>query len=283
MHRYRIHQILAFIFVLILAQLACGSSDGNNNGGDSPDYSATEAALAKTQAALDAQKPEATQPPVATQPPAVATQPPEDQPFDYTTLKSGDVVYYTEFELDDTTLDSWTSFPIPNSNQYSITPENGYLLFEVDESNLGIYAIPDFIYFPRGYANVLVEILEVNVGSTNLNNIGVICRANANGWYEFALLSGGEWWIYKAILSDDQINYQVLASGGISNFDYDSPHYVAGECAGDTLTIYIDAEMPKNGTVTDRSYREGQVGLFVYAREYAGVEVEIDNFAVVVP
>ncbi|MGD8455910.1 MAG: hypothetical protein PVF83_05960 [Anaerolineales bacterium] len=287
MYRYRIPKILAFIIVLVLAQLACGAN-GNDNGatsndGDSPDYSATEDALAKTQAALDAQKTEETQPPVATEPPVIATQPPEDEPFDYTTLQSGDLVYYTDFDSAGDWEDGWIQFPIPSSDNYSVYKQNGYLYFEVNESNLGIYAIPDFIYFPRNYADVLVEIFEENVGSTNLNNIGVICRASADGWYEFALLSGGEWFIYKATFSDNVINYQVLASGGISGFDYDSPHYVAGECSGDTLTIYIDAEAPKNGSVTDRSYREGQVGMFVYAREYAGVEVEIEDFAVVVP
>jgi hypothetical protein len=132
-------------------------------------------------------------------------------------------------------------------------------------------------------SRILVEILEENVGSTNLNNIGVICRGSEDGWYEFALLSGGEWFIYKAILNNNVVSYQVLASGGISSFDYDSPHYVAGECVGDKLTIYIDAVIPKNGSVTDRSYREGQVGMFVYAREYAGVEVEVEDFTVVVP
>jgi hypothetical protein len=67
MRRYRIPKFLIFIIVVVLVQLACGPLGGDNNGGgDGPDYSATEASLAKTQAALDAQKPEATQPPVAT-------------------------------------------------------------------------------------------------------------------------------------------------------------------------------------------------------------------------
>lgn len=288
MRRYRIPQILIFFIVVVLVQLACGplggdNNGGNNGGGDGPDYSATEAALAKTQAALDAQKPEATQPPVATQPPAVATQPPSDQPFDYTTLQSGDLVYYTDFDEPGDWEDGWVQFPIPSSNSYSVYKQNGYLYFAVDESGLGVYAVPDFIFFPRDYANVLVEILEENVGSTNLNNIGVICRLNETGWYEFALLSGGEWFIYKAILNGTEVSYQELTSGGIANFDYDSPHYVAGECVGDKLTIYIDGEMPKNGSITDRSFREGQVGMFVYAREYAGVEVEIEDFTVMVP
>jgi len=283
MYRYRLPKILAFIIVLVLVQLACGPNGDSNtttNGGDSPDYSATEAALSKTQAALDAQKPDETQPPsVATLPP-VATQPPADESFDYTTLQSGDVVYSTEFDSSGNWEDGWIEFPIPESSKYSVSKRNGYLTFEVDESNLGVYAVPDFIYFPRDYADVLVEILEENIGSTNLNNIGVICRATVDGWYEFALLSGGEWFIWKA---DADKGYQLLTSGGIAGFDYNSPHYVAGECNGDKLTIYIDGTVPKNGTITDRSFREGQVGLFVYAREYAGVEVEIDNFIVVVP
>jgi hypothetical protein len=289
MRRKRLTQILVFIIVVVVVQLACGpTSDGNSNGGDAPDYAATEAALAKTQAALDAQKNKATQPPpvatqppeVATQPPSIATQPPSDQPFDYTTLQSGDLVYYTDFDGAGDWEDGWTQFSIPDSNQYSVYKESGYLYFEVNETNLGIYAIPDFVYFPRDYADVLVEILVDNVGSTNLNNIGVICRGTADGWYEFALLSGGEWFIYKV---DVNKGYQLLTSGGIPSFDYDSPHYVAGECVGDELIIYIDGEQPKNGSITDRSFRVGQVGMFVYAREHTGVKVEVEDFTVAVP
>lgn len=275
--------ILIFITVVIFAQLACGPlTTGNNNEADRPDYSATETALAKAQADLDAQKSAATQPPVdETQaPPVVETQPPPAESFDYTTLKSGDVVYHTDFDPSDTTLDEWINFTIPESTQYNLSTQNGYILFEIDETDLGVYAIPDFIYFPREYANVLVEILEENVGSTNLNNIGVICRGSIDGWYEFGLLSGGEWFIWKF---DANTGYKLLTSGGIPNFDYNSPHYVAGECVGDRLTIYVDAVQPKNGSVTDRSFKEGQVGMFVYAREHTGVKVEVQDFTVMVP
>ena len=70
--------LLSAFVVVVLVQLACGPFGGeNNNEADQPDFAATEASLAKTQDALDAQQ-QATEPPPPTQPPP--TQPLPTQP-----------------------------------------------------------------------------------------------------------------------------------------------------------------------------------------------------------
>jgi len=66
--------LLSAFVVFVSVQLACGPfGNGNNNEADQPDLAATQASLAKTQDALDAQ-PQPTEPPSPTQP--LSTQPP---------------------------------------------------------------------------------------------------------------------------------------------------------------------------------------------------------------
>jgi len=66
--------LLSAFVVFVSVQLACGPfGNGNNNEAEQPDLAATQASLAKTQDALDAQ-PQPTEPPPPTQP--LSTQPP---------------------------------------------------------------------------------------------------------------------------------------------------------------------------------------------------------------
>ena len=75
----------------------------------------------------------------------------------------------------------------------------------------------------------------------------------------------------------------MIKEGGIPNLDYDAPHTIGAECVGDTLTFYFDGEALRNGSINDGTYREGQMGIAVYADEWPDVIVEFDYFGISVP
>lgn len=283
--RYNYPLMIALV-VVFLVQLACGlGGGGSNEAADSPDFAATESALQATQAALEAQaqQPEPTKPlPTRTSPPPTNVPPPTEAPSqpEPQTYVSGDLIYYTDFDGAGDWEDGWIHFSLPDVD-YTTFKSNGTMRVEVPEQYTSVYLIYDDLFFERDYADVFVETKFQNLGTHNINNISVLCRASDQGWYEFSMLSGGLWYIYKYIASNNQ--FVVIKDGGIPNLDYDAPHTIAAECLDDTLTFYFDGEPLRNGSIRDTQFREGQTGISVYADEWANVIVEFDYFGVAVP
>jgi len=290
MKRQKYTYPLLIVLVVFLVQLACSlGSSGSDTTSDSPDFAATEAALQSTQAALDAQaqQPEPTQEPLptATSPPppptptnvpvVQPTQPPEPE-----TYSSGDLIYYTDFDGAGDWEDGWVHFSIPDID-YTVYKANGFMRVEVPEQYSAVYLLYEDLYFDRNFADVYVEAQFQNMGTHNINNISVVCRASEEGWYEFSMLSGGLWYIWKYIASTD--NYVLIKDGGIPNLDYDAPHSIGAECAGNNLTFYFDGEALRNGSIKDNQFIEGETGISVYADDWADVIVEFDYFGVAVP
>jgi hypothetical protein len=274
------HFIVLFA-VLFAVQIACLTGGGNEvSNNDAPDYAATEAALQSTQAALDAQaeKPEPTDAPEPTDtseppPPADPTTPPE-------TYSSGDIIYFTDFDGPEDWEDGWIHFSVPDAD-YSAYKDNGVMYVEVPETYTTVYLFQDELFFEREFADVYVEAGFENLSTHNINQIGIMCRGTDKGWYEFNILSGGLWYIYR--YNADNGRYTLLKDGGIPNLVYDAPHTVGAYCIGNELTIYFDGEPLRNGTITDSQFRDGQVGLSVFAGDWADVIVEFDYFGVQLP
>ena len=288
--------IVLIIVVLVAVQLACGASTGTNTGSEEANLQATAQSLQATQDALNsnAQQPTKERPteiPATEVPPTdVPTQvpttqapptevPPTAVPTQKTTFSSGDVIYFTDFDGAEDWEDGWIQFATSDMD-YRIYKNNGVLRVEVPEPNSGVYAFYDDLYFERDKADVYIETNFENFATHNINNVTLICRATENGWYEFSMLSGGLWQIWKY---DANSGYRMINDGGVADLDYDAPHYLSASCIGDTLTIYIDGEKPKNGSIKDSSFREGQVGLSVYAFEWKDVIIEFDYFLVQAP
>jgi len=282
--------LLLLLGVLMIAQLACNLGGGAaENAPEGPDFSATEQALQQTQTALDAQaqkpvQPEPEEPEPTAEPTAEPTeesQPPAEEPEpEVVTFTSGDLIFYTDFDGAEDWEDGWIHFSLPDSD-YTVYKDNGIMYVEVPETFTTVYLFYDNLFFERDKADVFVEAGFENRSTHNINNISVMCRSTDQGWYEFSILSGGLWYIYRY----DAINnsYKILKDGGIANLDYDAPHTIAAECLGDQLTFYFDGEPLKNGSITDATFREGQVGFSVYADSWADVVVEFDYFGVMVP
>lgn len=278
--------LIAVIAVLLIASLAClSSADSDVDSGDKTDFAATSAALKATQDALDAGEAEPTKTTAPTEEsPVEATKEEVAQAasggqIDWNSIKSGDIIYSTDFNGDGGDWeDGWVHFAVPSNNEnYSTYVTSGFMFVGVDVQETTVYLIYDPIYTPRDHADVWVGTFANNVGKVRNNNISVICRATDAGWYEFSIASNGLWWIWKYYSGD----YDVLAQGGVPNYNKnDTDHEITASCIGDQLTFYYDGIQLKNGRVSDSSFKEGQVGLSVYASNLSGVEVEFDWFEV---
>lgn len=288
------HNLLIGLTVMLFAVLACSMGGDNGSGNapaDAPDYQATEAALAKTQTALEAAANQAEDPePADPQPADPDPQPADPQPADPDpdppavpeSLSSGDILFFTDFDGPGDWEEGWIHFSIPGSNDgYSTYVENGVLYTEVPEANTTLYLVQDDYFFEDDLADVYVEAGFLNLSTHNINNVSVICRGSDKGWYEFSMLSGGLWYIWKYDAVDGR--YTVINDGGIPDLDYDAPHFIGGECNGNELTIWFDGEPLRNGTVRDSTFRGGQVGVSVSTFEWENVIVEFDYFGVMVP
>lgn len=282
-------RLLTVLGVLIIIQLACSlGGPATEASPEGPDYAATEQALQKTQAFLEeqAQQPEPVQPepepteePEPTLAPTEESPPPDTEP-EVVTYTSGDLIYYTDFDGAGDWEDGWIHFSLPDSD-YTVYKDNGIMYVEVPETYTTVYLFYDNLFFERDKADVFVEAGFENRSTHNINNISVMCRASDQGWYEFSILSGGLWYIYRYDANTNK--YIILKEGGIANLDYDAPHTIAAECLGDQLTFYFDDEPLRNGSIKDTTFREGQIGFSVYADSWADVVVEFDYFGVMVP
>lgn len=287
---FHLKPILGVFIVVLLVQLACGLGSTNTTNTTTeenvPDYAATEAALGATQQAMEAeaQQPTATTPPepTATQAPAVApTDAPAPTEEGPTTYSSGDVIYSTDFSGSGDWEEGWVHFSIPDVD-YSVYKDNGVMHVEVPVTQSTVYVVYDDLYLLRDQADVYVETSFENLSTHNINQVGVMCRASTDGWYEFNLMSGGMWYIYKY---DGQTgNYSLLKEGGIANLDYDAAHTIGAICLQDNLSFYLDGQMLKNSNITDSTFREGQVGISVFASDqWPNVIIDFDYFWVEVP
>ncbi|MCB2178631.1 hypothetical protein KQH61_04365 [bacterium] len=275
---------------VILVQLACGTTTTNtvNNPTEEnvPDYAATESALGATQQAIDeaAAQPTATTPPepTATEAPTIAPtdmpEPTEEGPITYS---SGDLMYFTDFSGSEDWEDGWVHFSLPDAD-YTVYKDDGVMHVEVPVTGVTVYLLYDDLYLLEDQADVYVETSFENLSTHNINQVGVVCRASGEGWYEFNLLSGGMWYIYKFDSNDGY--YSLLKEGGIADLDYDAEHSIGALCKGNQLAFYLDGSMVKNSNIQDNSFNEGGVGLAAFAvDQWPDVIIDFDYFGAEVP
>lgn len=143
-----------------------------------------------------------------------------------------------------------------------------------------LYTYAYYIYNNLEAEDVRLDIRAANLG-TNNNNVSLICRHSALGWYEFNVASNGLYWIYQydPTLSDP---YKQLWNGGSFsiNLGKEENEYTA-ICKGDQLRLLI------NGieaiSVTDEALTRGGIGFSVSSYNVTPIVVEIDNFTASVP
>ena len=183
--------------------------------------------------------------------------------------------YYTE-EFDSDQLPTWFS-QIANGDidQVEIFTKNGKLVFSIGGTDTYMYLINEAF----SYSDVQLDIEVENRGS-NTNNIGLICRFNEDGWYEYVINSNG---MYELWSFTPDVGYDMIHQGG-------SKHIRVGKafnqytviCNGDRLTLFINGV--ETHTQTDRTLRdEGLVGVAVSSTYAIPVEVEFEYFMVSPP
>jgi hypothetical protein len=263
------HRLFALITVLILVSLACGIG-GSAGGGsdDTPDFDGTAAALEKTAEAISSSQNEPTQAPVDDSSDDGGSDAGGECVDSAANYSAGEIVISTEFD----DAPCWGTFQIPGSDDpdvpdYDLSIYNSTLFFEIYDGGISAYATYDPIL---DFGDVLVGAGVNTVGGPNTNNISLICRGSDVGWYEFSMTSGGEWIIWKVDATQDTIGnmYEALDSGFSNHYLRHKYNEIGISCIGDTLNFYItqiDGEVKLVGSVSDRTYREGQVAIAVYS------------------
>ncbi|TAK13711.1 MAG: hypothetical protein EPO32_04330 [Anaerolineae bacterium] len=282
----------SIIIVLLLASFACSVGTGGADTAATAtqtvlDASATALASLPTDTPLPPTETATNTPlpPTATRTPRPTDLPGVSAPIDFSQFSSGDHVYTTEFDKGHWE-EGWLDFPFSfdarssADKDFSVDMGDGFLTISLDDPSLEVFVFHEFGEVPRGVP-VYIETRANNLGPTKTNNISLFCRASDVGWYEFSISSGGLWFIWRFTDAD---GYVLLNNGGLPNYDVNvTEHTIGASCIDDELTLFVDGEMPRNGTISDDTLREGMVGIGVYAADIPDVKVEFDYFTISIP
>ena len=183
----------------------------------------------------------------------------------------GDPYLVTDF--DDT--EGWYTFSVPDDISFNAEEDTSLVYIQVDDTHSTVYMVYD-LDLPT---DVQIDTAVETVAGPNLNNISLVCRATADGWYEFSMNSGGYWYIWKY----DDGQYTELARGAsyAINLQKDSNELTA-TCIGKELTFYVNST--EMGSVLDNRFKGGgQVGVSVSTFDIPGAGVEFDWFVASIP
>jgi hypothetical protein len=147
---------------------------------------------------------------------------------------------------------------------------------ELPEDDLYLY----YSYLGYSYEDVRVDLRADNRG-VNTNNVSLICRSSKDGWYEWSVGSGGDWYLYA--VTD---KYNLIAQGGTTYLKQGKEVNEYGlQCKGKTISMFINGKEVKQSPFTDSKYglREGTVGFNISSLNVTPVIVEVDWFKVSEP
>ncbi len=170
----------------------------------------------------------------------------------------------------------------PNSNDnaakatYSF--DAGLMIFNIDAKDLYAY----YTFNGQAYDNVRVDLNFENRG-VNSQNVGLVCRASDEGWYEFSVGSDGLWYLYAHTPSD---GYVTLKNGGSKAVKQGKAVNEYGmSCNGDKISLYINGTEVRDSPFVEKKYafRRGTVGFNVSSLNVIPVKVEVDWFQISQP
>ncbi len=233
-----------------------------------------------------------TQPPPPTQPvPVVATQPPprptevpptevNEPPAPTEPPVSQDQPFFTE-EFDQDPGSNWETYitgPGAEENKDTVKTDfsNSRMRIELPKDDLYFY----YTYLGYTYENVRLDLRADNRG-VNTNNVSLTCRSSKDGWYEWSVGSGGDWYLYAVTNK-----YNLISSGGTTFLKQGKAvNEYAMTCKDKKISMFINGKEIKQSPVTDNEYglREGTVGFNVSSLNVTPVIVEIDWFKISEP
>lgn len=253
-----------FSSLLLIVGLACSALGGSSTP-----------APAQTQAP---------QQPAATEPPApAATEAPTEVPSTAepaaTEAPAASKFFTEEFDQDpgsDWSVDILGPGADANKDSAKADFTNGNLRIELPKNDLYYY----YTYNGFSYDNVRLDLRADNRG-VNTNNVSLTCRVSKDGWYEWSVGSGGDWYLYA--VTD---KYNLLTNGGTNFLKQGKDVNEYGMvCKDKQISMFINGKEIKQSPVTDNNYglREGSVGFNVSSLNVTPVIVEVEWFKVSEP
>lgn len=234
------------------------------------------------------QAPPPTQPVIPTQVPPTDVPPPtESQPTEEvspteapTEEQPVQMDFFTE-EFDVDPGNNWVIDiigPGAEANKDSVKTDftNSRMRVELPEDDLYFY----YTYVGQSYDNVRLDLRADNRG-VNTNNVSLTCRGSADGWYEWSVGSGGDWYLYAVT---DKFN--LMASGGTTFLKQGKEvNEYTMVCQDKKIEMYINGQEIKQSPVTDNQYglRDGTVGFNISSINVTPVIVEVDWFKISEP
>jgi hypothetical protein len=259
--------ILFLAIVLMLVGLACSALTG---GGDTPAQPVVTEEPVQVDPPTTAPEPTEVPPTEAPATEVAATEPPQPVASKYFT---------EEFEQDPGS--NWVVDVIgPGAEQYKDTVDQSFgssrMRVELPNDDLYFY----YTYLGESYDNVRIDLRADNRG-VNTNNVSLFCRSSDDGWYEWGVGSGGDWYLYAVT---DKFN--LLANGG-TNFlkQGKEVNEYTMICKDQKISMFVNGQEIKQSPITDKNYglREGTVGFNISSLNVTPVIVEVDWFKVSEP
>lgn len=255
--------LLFFVSLLAIVGLACSALGGRGNPTQPSAPTQPPLQVIPTEATAEPTEAPATEAPPATESPAPASQP-----------------YFTE-EFDQDPGSDWVIDvigPGAEAHKDSVKTDftNSRMRIELPEDNLYFY----YTYTAYTYDNVRLDLRADNRG-VNTNNVSLTCRNSNDGWYEWSVGSGGDWYLYA--VTD---KYNAIASGGTKFLKQGKEvNEYSLVCNDKKISMFINGQEIKQSPVIDNKYglREGTVGFNVSSLTVTPVVVEIDWFKISQP
>ena len=256
--------LILFTAVLLIVGLACNATGGSPVQTQAPQQPAQQPTQPPAPVATEAP---ATEQPTATEAPAVTEAPAASQ-------------FFTE-EFDQDPGSNWSVDilgPGADANKDSIKTDfaNGNMRIEIPKQDLYYY----YTYNGYSYDDVRIDLRADNRG-VNTNNVSLTCRGGQDGWYEWSVGSGGDWYLYA--VTD---KYNLITNGGTNFLKQGKDVNEYGlVCKGKQISMFINGKEIKQSPVTDNKYAltSGSVGFNISSLNVTPVIVEVEWFKVSQP
>jgi hypothetical protein len=158
-------------------------------------------------------------------------------------------------------------------DDFSVDPEGDKVLFKIDSADTWVY---DMYLGRLNFHDVQLDVDVVVLSGPNRNNLSLVCRYSDLGWYEFNILSGELWTIYRY---DEASGYHELKSGGSTAINANQGrNHLTAVCSGDTLTLYINDVLV--GSARDGAFASGTFGVSASTFNLGRLRVQFSGFTV---
>jgi hypothetical protein len=139
------------------------------------------------------------------------------------------------------------------------------------------------VHTQQNLTDVRVEVDATKQDGSDNDTFGIICRASdSKHFYIFLIASDGSYRIVRYKPDDNDESLGSSAPGSTAAIlQGKATNHIRADCVGNTLTLYVNSQ--KLLEVQDAEFKEGQVGLAVFAARQKGADILFDNFIVMKP